>query len=97
MASVFANVEVGPKIEVFALTKAYQEDPSMVKVNLSVGGKLFTSFECMSYLIYCMGVNRNSSLIERISSNCAIIFAQSNYRQLYKMCVISVQSIGNVW
>lgn len=50
MASVFANVEVGPKIEVFALTKAYQEDPSMVKVNLSVGGKLFTSIECMFYL-----------------------------------------------
>lgn len=43
MASVFADVEVGPKIEVFALTKAFQEDPSMVKVNLSVGGKLFTS------------------------------------------------------
>lgn len=43
MASIFEDVEVGPKIEVFALTKAYQEDPSAVKVNLSVGGKLFTS------------------------------------------------------
>lgn len=50
MASIFANVEVGPKIEVFALTKAYQEDPSMVKVNLSVGGKLFTSNGCRPYL-----------------------------------------------
>lgn len=43
MASIFEDVEVGPKIEVFALTKAYQEDPSSVKVNLSVGGELFTS------------------------------------------------------
>lgn len=43
MASIFEDVEVGPKIEVFALTKAFQEDPSPVKVNLSVGGKLFTS------------------------------------------------------
>ena len=47
MASIFADVEVGPKIEVFALTKAYQEDPSPVKVNLSVGGKLFTSILCV--------------------------------------------------
>lgn len=50
MASIFANVEVGPKIEVFALTKAYQEDPSIVKVNLSVGGKLFTSNGYTFYL-----------------------------------------------
>lgn len=39
MASIFANVEVGPKIEVFALNKMYQEDSSPVKVNLGVGGK----------------------------------------------------------
>lgn len=38
-ASVFANVEVGPKIEVFALTKQYTEDDHPNKVNLSVGGK----------------------------------------------------------
>lgn len=43
MASIFANVEVGPKIEVFALNKLYVEDTSSVKVNLGVGGKLFTS------------------------------------------------------
>lgn len=43
MASIFADVEVGPKIEVFALTKAFVDDPSLIKVNLSVGGKLFTS------------------------------------------------------
>lgn len=45
MASIFADVEVGPSIEVFALTKAFQEDKSPVKVNLSVGGKLFTNFK----------------------------------------------------
>lgn len=39
MASIFADVEVGPKIEVFALNKAYQEDTSPVKVSLGVGGK----------------------------------------------------------
>lgn len=54
MASIFANVEVGPKIEVFALTKAYQEDASTVKVNLSVGGKLFTSNEYMFYLFHAV-------------------------------------------
>ncbi|XP_055309673.1 aspartate aminotransferase, cytoplasmic [Sitodiplosis mosellana] len=37
MASIFANVEVGPKIEVFALNKLYVEDTSPVKVNLGVG------------------------------------------------------------
>lgn len=42
MSSIFSGIEVGPKIEVFALNKAYQEDPSPVKVNLGVGGKLFT-------------------------------------------------------
>lgn len=61
MASVFGNVEVGPKIEVFALTKAYQEDPSMVKVNLSVGGKLFTSnsvFFSLSIVPHLMDANK---------------------------------------
>lgn len=49
MASCFEGVEVGPKIEVFALTKAYQEDPNPFKVNLSVGGKLFASI-CVHYI-----------------------------------------------
>lgn len=44
MASIFENVEIGAKIEAFALTKAYQEDKSPVKVNLSVGGKFFFYF-----------------------------------------------------
>lgn len=39
MASCFCDVEIGPKIEVFALTKAYQEDLFPQKVNLSVGGE----------------------------------------------------------
>lgn len=43
MASIFESVELGPKIEVFALNKAYLDDPSPVKVNLGVGGKFFTS------------------------------------------------------
>lgn len=37
MASIFENVELGPKIEVFALNKAYLDDPSPLKVNLGVG------------------------------------------------------------
>lgn len=48
MASVFSTVPVGPSIEVFALTRAYQEDKSSVKVNLSVGGKLITSIRAQS-------------------------------------------------
>lgn len=43
MASIFENVEIGPGIEVFALNKAYLDDTSPVKVNLGIGGKLFTS------------------------------------------------------
>lgn len=39
MASIFANVEVGPGIEVFALNKACLEDKFQQKVNLGVGGK----------------------------------------------------------
>lgn len=39
MASIFEHVEVGPKIEVFALNKAYNEDTHPQKVNLGVGGK----------------------------------------------------------
>ncbi|XP_064542515.1 aspartate aminotransferase, cytoplasmic [Drosophila montana] len=36
-ASIFANVPKGPAIEVFALTRAFQDDASTKKVNLSVG------------------------------------------------------------
>lgn len=53
MASIFADVEVGPKIEVFALTKTYLEDPSPVKVNLSVGGKWFTLDFCICRSMLC--------------------------------------------
>lgn len=38
-SSVFANVEEGAKIEVFALTATYNSDPFKDKVNLSVGGE----------------------------------------------------------
>lgn len=38
MSSVFANVEEGAKIEVFALTASYNSDTFKDKVNLSVGG-----------------------------------------------------------
>lgn len=44
-ASVFANVEEGAKIEVFALTASYNADSFKDKVNLSVGG------ECGSFSI----------------------------------------------
>ena len=39
MASKFSVVQVGPPIEVFAVNKAYLDDPSELKVNLSVGGE----------------------------------------------------------
>lgn len=38
-SSVFANVEEGAKIEVFALTASYNTDSFKDKVNLSVGGE----------------------------------------------------------
>lgn len=44
MASIFSNVEIGPKIEVFALTKAYLEDTFSEKVNLGIGGKYILFF-----------------------------------------------------
>lgn len=43
MASKFAAVESAPPIEVFALNKAYTEDPFPKKVNLGVGGMLIMS------------------------------------------------------
>ena len=45
----FANVEIAPPIEVFNLTKLYNEDQSPNKVNLGVGGILrsvFNLWEC---------------------------------------------------
>lgn len=39
MASVFAGVEKGPAIEVFALNKSCVDDPNPDKVNLGVGGE----------------------------------------------------------
>lgn len=40
--SQFCTVETAPPIEVFALSKAYMEDPFPQKVNLGVGGRLKT-------------------------------------------------------
>lgn len=37
--SVFAEVEKGPAIEVFALSRAFNEDKHPDKANLGVGGK----------------------------------------------------------
>lgn len=59
MAGIFSGIEVGPNIEVFALNKAYQEDPSPFKVNLGVGGKLFTFF--FSILSECSKYNSSGS------------------------------------
>jgi hypothetical protein len=39
-ASRFDGVEPAPPIEVFALTSAFLSDPSPLKVNLGVGGKV---------------------------------------------------------
>lgn len=46
--SQFCTVETAPPIEVFALSKAYMEDPFPQKVNLGVGGRLETIL-----LYYC--------------------------------------------
>lgn len=39
MSSIFTVVNQGPPVEVFQVNKAYNDDPSPKKVNLSVGGK----------------------------------------------------------
>ena len=39
MASIFDGIEKGAPIEVFALNKAFLDDPCSEKVNLGVGGK----------------------------------------------------------
>lgn len=39
MASRFAEVELGPPIEVFALNKAFTDDTFEHKVSLGVGGR----------------------------------------------------------
>lgn len=39
MASAFAEVELGPPIEIFAVNKACADDTHPKKVNLSIGGK----------------------------------------------------------
>lgn len=38
-SSIYADVQQGPAIEVFALTQAFRDDVNTPKVNLSVGGK----------------------------------------------------------
>lgn len=38
MTTVFTGIELGPPIEVFALSKAFQDDPHQPKVNLTIGG-----------------------------------------------------------
>lgn len=37
--SLFCGVDQAPPVEVFALTKQYNEDPYESKVSLGVGGK----------------------------------------------------------
>lgn len=39
MESVFTDLQVGAPIEVFAMNKAFMEDTSPNKVNLTIGGK----------------------------------------------------------
>jgi len=54
--SIYADVQKGPAIEVFALTQAFKDDSNPSKVNLSVGGKWRIQFpppeEC-SYIHTC--------------------------------------------
>lgn len=49
-SSIFAGVEQGPAIEVFALNRAFQEDSNPKKANLGVGGKFLLS---TTYFIVC--------------------------------------------
>ncbi|KAJ8681887.1 hypothetical protein QAD02_017679 [Eretmocerus hayati] len=37
MSTIFNGIEMGPPIEVFALSKAFQDDPHQPKVNLTIG------------------------------------------------------------
>jgi len=57
--SIYADVQKGPAIEVFALTQAFKDDSNPSKVNLSVGGKWRIQFpppeEC-SYIHTCAGI-----------------------------------------
>lgn len=39
MTTVFNGIELGPPIEVFALSKAFTDDPHTPKVNLTIGGE----------------------------------------------------------
>jgi aspartate aminotransferase len=45
MSTVFTGIELGPPIEVFALSKAFQDDTHEPKVNLTIGGKDFSIFK----------------------------------------------------
>ena len=40
MASCFSEIQQAPPIEVFAVSKAFNDDTHEKKVNLSVGGKI---------------------------------------------------------
>lgn len=48
MAGRFAVVQQGPPIEVFALTRAFQDDTEPTKVNLGVGG-MWTGYINLHY------------------------------------------------
>lgn len=68
MASIFSGIEVGPKIEVFALNKSYQEDPSPVKVNLGVGGK-----RCLLFIVFLSKCLKYDSSERKLLCTCAIV------------------------
>lgn len=68
MASIFSGIEVGPKIEVFALNKAYQEDPSPVKVNLGVGGK-----RCLLFIVFLSKCLEYDSSERKLLCTCALV------------------------
>ena len=53
MASIFSDVKMGPAIEVFALTRRFNEDPSPNKVNLGVGGKVDITQELSFQFLNC--------------------------------------------
>lgn len=86
MASIFANVEVGPKIEVFALNKMYVEDTSSVKVNLGVGGKLFTSILCMRFKRVCVC----PALLNDIEIALDIL----NFSETINICLVKLHGIS---
>lgn len=54
MENIFANVELGPPIEVFQLTANFNKDPHPDKVNLGVGGECLINSKWIAFKRICV-------------------------------------------